>query len=328
MMYMGGIYIYTPMKMSPCFKEYLWGGEKLKKEFGKTQAPGITAESWELACHKDGYSQVEGGLFGGKTIEELGKCDHDGFWGKKCPQDSFPLLVKLIDAKQDLSIQVHPSDQTALGELNESGKAEMWYIVDCEPQASIYFGFSRQVSSEEFLRRANDGTICEVLNKVPVFPGDVFYILPGTIHAIGAGIVIAEIQQNSNTTFRVYDYQRRGADGMLRPLHLERAAEVLNYEPILPHECRANCTMSFPGFVMEEMFSCKYFKAYSISVKTSVSLCCNGDSFQHLLCVEGTGQIIHGSKYYSFNKGDSFFMPAQLGNYEIEGECRILLAQI
>lgn len=314
------------MKMSPCFKEYLWGGKKLKQEFGKTKAPDVAAESWELSCHKDGQSQVEGGPLNGKTIEELGKYDHDGFWGQKCSKEDFPLLVKLIDAKQDLSIQVHPSDQTAQMELGEHGKAEMWYIVDCEPQASIYFGFSKHISADEFLTRAQDGTICEVINKVPVSPGDVFYILPGTIHAIGAGIVIAEIQQNSNTTFRVYDYQRKGPDGSLRPLHLQRAAAVLNYNPILPGECKANSSMVFPGFVMDEMFSCQYFKAYSVSVQKSVSLCCSGDSFQHLLCVEGEGNILHGGKYYPIRRGDSYFMPALLGDYQIEGVCRVLLS--
>lgn len=229
--------IYVPLKMQPCYKEYLWGGTRLKSRFGKIDAPDVTAESWELASHPDGESRIQGGTYAGKTVVELGRSDHDGFWGRGCQTADFPLMVKLIDAQKDLSIQVHPSDQTALVERGERGKAEMWYIVDCAPQAFVYYGFSQRITKEEFLERARDGSICQVLNRVSVAKGDVFYILPGTIHAIGAGIVVAEIQQNSNTTFRVYDYQRRGVDGVLRPLHLERAAEVLDYGPIVPQDC-------------------------------------------------------------------------------------------
>lgn len=317
---------YTPLKMRPCYKEILWGGSRLKTEFGKTDAPDVTAESWELACHPDGMSTVADGPHGGMNLAQLGALDRDGFWGKDCKGEGFPLMVKLIDAGQDLSIQVHPSDRTCLN--GEHGKAEMWYIVDCAPQSFLYFGFSQEIPREEFLRRARDGTICQVLNRVPVARGDVFYILPGTIHAIGKGLLIAEIQQNSNTTFRVYDYQRKGADGRLRPLHLERAAEVVNYEPIVPEECRANSSVTFPAFSMTEMFSCRYFRAYRVDVRTAVELACDGNSFQHLLCVKGEGVISAGGVDYPFRKGDSYFLPAALGEYKIEGACRMLLSRI
>lgn len=320
--------IYTPLKMVPCFKSYLWGGGKLKKEFGKVDAPEVTAESWELSCHPDGQSRIADGLFSGMTVEQLGLYDRVGFWGIDCPEGGFPLLVKLIDAKRDLSIQVHPSDETAVEELGEQGKAEMWYVVDCEPQSYIYFGFSRQMTREEFLARARDGSICEVLNRVPVSPGDVFYILPGTIHAICAGIVIAEIQQNSNTTFRVYDYQRRGPDGKPRQLHLDRAAEVVNYRPIVPEECQANSSVSFPAFTMSEMFSCPYFRAYCVKIRNTITLRCDEKSFQHLLCVSGTGELINGESTLPIRRGDSYFLPARLGAYTIRGRCKILLSRI
>lgn len=319
---------YTPLKLHPCYKEYLWGGTRLKTEYGKTDAPDVTAESWELAAHPDGLCIVENGPLAGKSILELGKLDRKGIWGSACKETAFPLMVKLIDAKKDLSIQVHPSDDTALWTRGEQGKAEMWYIVDCEPQACLYFGFSKRVSREEFLRRAKDGSICEVLNRVPVTRGDVFYILPGTIHAIGAGIVIAEIQQNSNTTFRVYDYQRKDADGNLRPLHLDRAAEVLCYDPIVPEECKANSCVSFPEFTMTEMFSCRYFRAYRLDVQKSVELLCDGRSFQHVLCVEGMGLIQACGRSYSIQCGDSYLMPAAFGNYKIEGSCRVLVSRV
>lgn len=313
---------YTPLKMRPCYKEYLWGGGRLKREFHKADAPEVTAESWELSCHPDGLSLTEDGT----SLAQLGGKDHDGFWGRACPIGGFPLMVKLIDANRDLSIQVHPSDETTLP--GEHGKAEMWYIVDCAPQAFLYLGFSRKISREEFLRRAEDGTVCQVLNRVPVARGDVFYILPGTIHAIGAGILIAEIQQSSNTTFRVYDYRRRDADGKTRPLHLERAAEVVNYDPVVPEECRSNSGAFFPAFSMREMFSCRYFRAYRLDIHTAADLRCGGQSFQHLLCVEGRGSITAGGRKYPFWKGDSYFLPAALGEYRISGTCRMLLSRI
>lgn len=317
---------YTPLRLRPCYKEYLWGGIRLKKEFGKTDAPEVTAESWELACHSDGMSIVAEGEFSGKTLQELGELDKTGFWGCECKAEQFPILVKLIDAAQNLSIQVHPSDSTA--EAGEQGKAEMWYIVDCKPQAFLYYGFAQKIDREELLVRARDGTICEVLNKVPVSKGDVFYILPGTIHAIGAGIVIAEIQQNSNTTFRVYDYQRRDAHGNMRPLHLERAMAVMDYTPIVPEECKANSVMTFSGFTMAEMFACTYFRAYRLDIHDRADLICDGRSFQHLQCVEGSGEILHCGVAYPFVRGESYFLPAALGNYELRGKCRMLLSRI
>lgn len=314
-----------PLRMQPCYKEYLWGGKRLRMDFGKSDAPEVTAESWELACHKDGQSIVAEGPYAGKSIAEL---DRLTFWGSECRNGDFPILVKLIDASRDLSIQVHPSDQTADRNAGEQGKAEMWYIVDCEPQAAIYFGFSERISEDEFLRRAEDGSICEVLNRVPVKKGDVFYILPGTIHAICAGIVIAEIQQNSNTTFRVYDYQRKDANGNLRPLHLKRASEVIDYAPLIPEECRANSTAEFPEFTIAEMFSCPYFQAHRIDVHDRVTLNCDGTTFQHVLCVDGDGEIIVQEKCWPFLRGESYFLPAAMGSYEIKGKCRILLSRI
>lgn len=319
---------YTPLKLSPCYKEYLWGGRKLKREYGKSDAPDITAESWELSCHPDGQSTVENGPYAGLSIQELGDLDRLGIWGQRCKEGAFPMLVKLIDAEKDLSIQVHPSDKTADIQNGEQGKAEMWYIVDCKPQAEICFGFSRQITKKEFLRRAEDGTVVEILNHVPVSKGDVFFIMPGTVHAIGAGIVIAEIQQNSNTTFRVFDYNRRGTDGRLRPLHLDRAAEVIEYRPIVPEECKANSGAFFPEFTMTKMFSCRHFKAYRLDVRKEIELFCNGESFHHILCVEGSGQIRTCGMVYTLQRGESYFMPAKLGKYIIEGTCRVLVSCI
>lgn len=320
--------MYSPCKLRPCYKEALWGGQRLKKEFHKTDAPAVTAESWELAQHEAGLSVVAEGEYENCTLRALSELDHDGFWGKKCPRGRFPLLVKLIDADKDLSIQVHPSDENADASRGEEGKAELWYVVDCEPGAALYLGFSQRIDRAEFVRRAADGSICQVLNRVPVARGDVFFVRPGTIHAICRGILIAEIQQSSNTTFRVYDYQRRGADGKPRELHLERAAEVVSYRPIVPQECRANNSLHCGGFTLREMFSCRYFKTYCLDVRESVELKCDGESFQHLLCVEGEGFIRCEGRIYPFVKGESYFLPAAMGAYKIFGSCRLLISRL
>ena len=306
-----------PLKLQPCYKEYLWGGERLKKEYGKTDAPDVTAESWELASNAAGSS-----------LPLLTELERRAFWGTSCRSEEFPILVKLIDAAKPLSIQVHPSDETAVYELGERGKAEMWYIMDCKPQAFIYYGFSRKLDRKEFLRRAGDGSICEVLNKVPVSKGDVFCIQPGTIHAVGAGMVIAEIQQNSDTTFRIYDYGRVGKDGKPRALHLERAAEAVCCEPVVPAECKINSSVVFPEFQMTELFSCDYFRAWKIDLTSAATFLCDGTSFHHLLCVEGAGEISAKGRLFPYRRGDSYFIPAAMGEYTLRGESRLLLAHV
>ena len=317
--------MYEPIKLTPFYREALWGGGRLRHEFGRIDAPEVTAESWELALHKAGSSRIAEGPLAGQTLDAL---DRESCWGRKCMGKDFPLLVKLIDANHTLSVQVHPSDETALPELGEQGKAELWYVVDRRPGAFLYLGFSRRVDRAEFLRRAQDGSICEVLNRVPVSRGDVFYIRPGTIHAIGQGCLIAEIQQNSNTTFRAYDYQRRDAQGKLRELHLERASDVVSYEPILPQECRTNRSVLTSEFELREMFSGPCFTACCLDVFSAVELRCDGESFHHLLCVEGEGEITCGGKRCPLRKGDSYFMPACLGVYRVEGRCRALLSYV
>lgn len=318
---------YTPLKMKPVLKDYIWGGTKLKTVFGKQTSLPLVAESWELSCHPAGFSRVEAGKYQGRNICELGEIDRIGFWGTNCRQETFPILVKLIDSASPLSIQVHPSDVTARMDQGEFGKAEMWYIISCEPKSFLYLGFYREVSKEEITRRIQDGTICEVLNKVPVVPGDVFFIQPGTIHAIGAGITIAEIQQNSNTTFRVYDYARCDAQGNPRQLHIERALDVMDYHPIIPEECKDNSMVKTENFVLWEMFSCSHFKAYCIHLNGAISLCTEGISFHHLLCVDGQGIIRQDERDYPIRCGESYFIPAAVSRYQIEGACKILLSR-
>ena len=225
------------IKLSPAFKDYLWGGTKLRDVYGKQCDFDTIAESWELSAHPAGNCVVASGKHKGlsfsKYLETVGK----GVLGWKCaPLQSFPLLIKFIDAKQNLSVQVHPNDDYALENENEYGKNEMWYVIDAEPGAGLYVGFNQDVDRDEVERRVEDNTILDILNFYPTHPGDVFFIPSGTVHAIGAGNLICEIQQSSNSTYRLYDYGRLDKFGNPRELHLQKALDVLDYRKYEPVE--------------------------------------------------------------------------------------------
>lgn len=317
----------TPLRLTPACKDYLWGGTKLITEYGKQTDRDKMAESWELSCHPDGESRVKGGLFDGLTLsralEELGK---SALGERGAAFAQFPLLIKLIDAKDRLSIQVHPDDDFALRVEGEYGKTEMWYVVDCEEGAGLYLGFSREVSREEFARRIAQGTLEEVLRRVPVKKGDSFFIPAGTLHAIGAGMLIAEIQQNSNTTYRVYDYGRLGADGKPRPLHVEKALQVTN---TCPAEIPAPGTpRQYPNGTVTELASCRYFTAEAVELCGSLGGECDGGSFEHLLMLSGKVWLGWDGGEMEMQKGDSLFLPAELGPYVLQGSGRLLRSRV
>ncbi|SDB27483.1 type I phosphomannose isomerase catalytic subunit [Butyrivibrio sp. INlla16] len=307
------------LKLKATTKDYLWGGNKLVQDFGKTPAGEVTAESWELSCYPGSESVIENGEFANKTIIEYIEKNGRGVLGSKCEQfKDFPVLIKFIDAKKDLSLQVHPSDEYAKEHENQYGKTEMWYIIDAEKDAFLYYGFNREIKKEEFAARIENQTLTEVLNAYPVKKGDVIFIESGTLHAIGAGILLAEIQQNSNVTYRVYDYGRRDKNGNLRELHVEKAMDVTTLAPVA--EVKPN-----NGHIA----SCKYFTVDKvvISQKDDTKFCGNvgKDSFLHVLIVDGSGVIRCENEEMVYKKGDSFFLPAGSGNYEIEGCCEALL---
>lgn len=315
---------YEPLRLKPCLRSYLWGGTRLREEYHKTGA-GIIAESWELSVRSDGPTLIGSGAHCGESLADILCADPVGMAGTRCGIAPFPLLIKLIDAQKDLSVQVHPSDASACREKGEQGKTEMWYVVDCEPESTLFLGFSRAVTPDELRQRAQDGTICEVLNRVAVHPGDVFFVRPGTVHAIGAGILVAEIQQNSDTTFRVYDYNRLGADGKPRQLHLERAIEVMNCAPA---QGAADTLLPCPPDGVQEVLTCEYFRVRRAEVKRRIDLSTEGGSFTHLMCVRGGGDILCGGRNYPFRQGDSYFLPAALGKYAVEGDCSLLLSGV
>ncbi len=310
------------LKLTPACKDYLWGGTKLKTDFGKQYNGDILAETWELSCHPDGPSRIANGEFAGKTLEDYIDACGKQVLGKDCESfENFPVLIKFIDAKGNLSIQVHPSDDYALEHEHQYGKTEMWYVVDCEEGAFLYFGFAKKVDEKEFRERIENNTLTEVLNKVPVKKGDVFFIESGTLHAIGAGIVIAEIQQNSNVTYRVYDYGRLDKDGKPRQLHVDQAIKVTNTTPM-------TCQKSFAP----HLGSCKYFTVDKLVMDgchvAKVSGCVDERSFLSILILDGSGTVTAGGDSAEFKKGDSLFIPAGTGSYEITGVCDALLTTV
>ena len=315
---------YEPLRLKPCLRSYLWGGTRLREEYHKTGA-GIIAESWELSVRSDGPTLIDSGAHCGESLADILCAAPAGMAGTRCGVAPFPLLIKLIDAQKDLSVQVHPSDASACREKGEQGKTEMWYVVDCEPESTLFLGFSRAVTPDELRQRAQDGTICEVLNRVSVCPGDVFFVRPGTVHAIGAGILVAEIQQNSDTTFRVYDYNRLGADGKPRQLHLERAIEVMNCAPA---QGAADTLLPCPPDGVQEVLTCEYFRVRRAEVKRRIDLSTEGGSFTHLMCVRGAGDILCGGRNYPCRQGDSYCLPAALGESAVEGDCSLLLSGV
>lgn len=310
------------LKLCPSYKDYLWGGRKLITDFHKEYDGEVLAESWELSCHKDGPSYIAAGEYAGETLEEYIIMEGRKILGKHARKfEQFPVLIKFIDAAGDLSVQVHPSDEYALENEKQYGKTEMWYVVDCEEGASLYYGFSREVSTEELEQRIRDNTLLDVLNKVYVKKGDVLFIDPGTIHAIGKGNVIAEIQQNSNVTYRVYDYGRKDKDGKERDLHIEKALQVTSRIPILRQK-------SFEPHIA----SCEYFTVDKLVLDGGIMKRMSGTvdptTFVSMLVLDGEGVIRAGEEELKFRKGDSLFITADTGNYEIEGACEVLVTTL
>ena len=310
-----------PVKLTPAFKDYLWGGERLKTEFCKNTDLTPLAESWELSAHKDGQSIVAEGAYKGLTLTAYLDAVGKDALGAVCEKYGyFPLLIKLIDAKGDLSVQVHPSDEYAMEHEGEYGKTEMWYILDCEEGAALYYGFREDTAREAYESAIKEGRLTDILNRVPVKRGDVFFIPAGTVHAIGAGILICEIQQNSNTTYRVYDYNRRDKDGNLRPLHVEKALAVsdLRKSPALPE---------IPDGADVLLAECGYFEVRRLRFTGEGSVPATAESFTALTVTEGEGTLSDGESVLSFRKGDTLFIPAQETSFAVTGACEMILSR-
>lgn len=318
-----------PLKMTAPCKDYIWGGTKLKTQWGKVCDLDKVAESWELSSYPGSESVVSEGELKGLTltqaIEALGGKKVLG--GHCAGLDRFPVLIKLIDAKNDLSIQVHPDDEYALKNENELGKTEMWYIVDADEGASLVYGFAKDVTRQEYKAAIENNTLMDILNKVPVHKGDVFFIPAGMVHAIGGGILIAEIQQNSNITYRVYDYGRLGADGKPRQLHVEKAVEVSNLNRA-PEITAKGTPEKRDGWTETFLASCRYFNVSKGECDSRAKLCAGPESFVSLLFLEGEGKVEWEGGSSSFRNGDSFFVPAGAGEFFVTGKAAFIVTRV
>ena len=316
-----------PLLLKAPVKDYLWGGTKLKEEYGLETDREIAAEGWMLSCHKDGANTVLNGEMQGKSLPEVLSLWGNAALGKNAEKfEYFPLLIKLIDAKQKLSVQVHPDDEYALKNEGEYGKTEMWYVVDCDEGAELIYGFKHAVSKDEFEARIKENTLPEICNFVPVKKGDVFFISAGTLHAIGEGILIAEVQQNSNTTYRVSDYGRLGADGKPRPLHIQKAVEVTSRTaPTVPYGNIGRVEETDFGSV-RDLAECNFFTAKLVDLKGKTEINCE-ESFVSLLVLEGEISVKFADGEIGAKKGDSIFVPASTKT-EISGTAQIILSKV
>ena len=310
------------LKLKPSCKDYLWGGHRLVEEYKKEYSGEVLAETWELSCHPAGPSYVDNGPYKGKTLQEYINQEGKQVLGKNCRRfRDFPILAKFIDARDNLSIQVHPDNRYALQNEGQYGKTEMWYVMEAGENSYLYYGFQREISREEFAERIQSDTLLEVLHAVPVQKGDVLFIESGTIHAIGKDILIAEIQQNSNVTYRVYDYGRVGKDGRKRDLHIEKALAVTNRVPIFKSKS------SYP-----HVADCDYFTVDKLNLDGIMMGRMEGNvtdrSFVSLLFLDGEGTITCKGEQLDYKKGDSFFLSAGSGAYEIAGKCDVLITTI
>lgn len=312
------------LKLNPVFKDYLWGGTKLRDEYGFKSNLDKLAEGWMLSCHKDGENTILNGDFAGKTLTGILNLypDYLGENGKKF--EYFPILIKIIDAKNDLSVQVHPDNEYAMRVENEYGKTECWYILDCDEDAELIYGFNRAITSEEFKEKIADNSFLETVNKVKVKKGDLFFIEAGTLHAIGKGILLAEIQQNSNTTYRVYDYGRLGADGKPRELHVEKAIDVTNYTPPTRSTDPEGELINGDGYSTQLLTKCNLFNVQKVSVTEKFTDTADNNSFVSILVTDGFGTVDE----VEIKKGDSLFIPANYGEFTVKGNTELIITRV
>lgn len=319
------------VKLEPAFKDNIWGGTKIRDVYGKKCDYDVIGESWELSAHPDGQSRIAEGRYKGMLFNEYLNIIGKDALGWKCQcQDRFPILIKFIDAKQALSIQIHPDDEYALENENEYGKNEMWYVVDSEPGAYLYCGLSRDASKEEIEKRIADNTITDILNKIEVKPGDVVMVKAGTIHAIGAGVFICEIQQNSNCTYRMYDYDRRDKFGNPRELHVKKALDVVDTHKYEKDNKTEIVIARNEHFTEERLVQCKYFEVFKYDVTDEAKISVDEASFVSVLFIDGSGTIETDDyeKVMPFKAGDSFFISAGQRSVVVKGQARMIITRV
>ena len=319
-----------PLKLIPAAKDYLWGGSRLNDDFGKQITLSPLAETWECSTHPDGQSIVA------ETGETLGDVliAHPEYLGTHPLKTTngkpeLPIMVKLIDAKKDLSIQVHPNDEFALKVEGSLGKTEMWYVLDAKKDTSLIYGFKTDVEAEQVRKAIADGNIELFLNYVPIHKNDLFYIEAGTVHAINAGALIVEIQESSNITYRLYDYGRVDKDGRQRPLHINKALQVANLKSSAAPRQPMRVLKYHNGCASELLTRCKYFQVERLLLNTElnrelVDFQTGSNSFHALMVVDGCGTLSGKEYMLNFFKGDSIFVPANSIPLKLHGQAQIL----
>ena len=308
-----------PIKFENLYYERIWGGKDLEK-FRNNVPEGVIGESWDIACHKNGTGKVANGELKGKGFDEVIKEYGNKLLGNSISTDEdFPLLIKLITAKDKLSVQVHPNDEYAKRVENDLGKTEAWYVVDAEEGASLIVG-TKDCDKETFKKAIEDGNLDKYLNKIPVKKGDFFYVQSGLVHAICEGILIAEIQQSSDTTYRVYDYNRG------REIHVEKALDVIDFS--LKGENTQGITIKNDGYDKTYLCLGEYFTIQKYEVNTSVKEASDEDRFYLFTCVDGEGTIKYNGGEEKISMGDSIFIPASLGEYELCGKFTLLKSYV
>lgn len=321
-----------PFLLRPVGKDYLWGGNRLNEDFAKGIDLQPLAETWECSTHPDGPSTVASGPFAGRLLKEVLR-EHPEYLGThpRTKNGELPVLIKLIDARKDLSVQVHPSDAYAMEHENgQLGKTEMWYVLDTVGDAKLVYGFNRPIDRQTLRKSLLDGTVEQYLQKIRIHKDDVFYIEAGTVHAIGAGALIAEIQESSNLTYRMYDYGRLDKNGKPRALHIDRALDVANLEGGREPRQPMRVLRYTPGCASELLCRCRYFAVERLLINTerirSMAGFASGEnSFQVLLCVDGCGVVFpDGGQALPFFRGDCLFVPAGSVQIRLHGRAQLL----
>lgn len=314
-----------PLKFRPILKERLWGGTKLKEVLGKPIESEITGESWELSTVKGDISVIANGILEGKSLQDLIESNGEELLGKSVVErfgKEFPILIKFIDAKQDLSIQLHPNDDLAKERHDSFGKTEMWYIMDADPKAELIVGFNKDVTKEEYAKSIDNDTLLDLLNYEQVKEGDTFFINTGKIHAIGAGVMLAEIQQTSDVTYRVFDFNRKDKEGNLRELHTELALDAVDYKK----KDDFKVTYSQELNKVSEMVDCPYFKTSFIQLTENLELdTTKRDSFTIFMCVGGKAVIKTAEGEVSIKKGETVLLPAITKKISLQSKAAKLL---
>ena len=322
-----------PFLLQPAAKDYLWGGSRLNDDFGKEINIAPLAETWECSTHPDGQSIVASGGYAGKTLGDVLRA-HPEFLGGHPLQTTggrpdLPVLIKLVDARQKLSVQVHPDDAYALANENSLGKTEMWYVLSARKDATLVYGFNQDMNETSVKNALTAGTIERYLNHVAVHKDDVFYIETGTVHALGAGVIVAEIQESSNLTYRLYDYERTDKHGKQRELHVDKALDVMRMNSSAAPRQPMRVLRYYKGCASELLMRCKYFQVERLLLNTEVYRQMTGyktesNSFHALLCTDGCG-VLSGEKFMlNFFKGDCIFVPAESIPLKLHGKAQFL----